>query len=120
MNVAQEKEIGIFVVRGNLRLKFFKYIQLGEVRFGFVQTVHVMTTPAKSLALGMFDSSGVHASPSQYPLMLGGEVFADHGHNPHLGEIAGGERKIRGGATQDVLHSSGWRSDVIKGYGTNG
>ena len=53
-------------------------------------------------------------------LVLGGEVFTDHGNHANIGEIAGGQRKIGRRAAERVFHAARRRSDGIKGDGTDG
>ena len=97
LNIRQEKKLRILVLFRNARLKSLEDIQVGEIRFGFVQVVGIGTAPAKRLAFGSLEAAGVDAVLAKNLFLLGAEVFADHGHDAHLCEVTGGQGKVGGG-----------------------
>src|SRR5690242_8421504 len=115
MNVAQKQKLRIAILRRNTWLKFFKYVQLGEISFCLVQVVQILAAPTKCFACGALDSAGVHAMLAENRLVLGGEVITDDRHQSHWREIAGGQRKIGGRPTQNVLGASRWGRDAVEG-----
>ncbi len=76
----------------------FENVQVGEVRFRFVEVVRVRTAPAERLALGPFEAADVDLMIAKDLFLLGTKVFAYNSHDTDLGEIARGEREVSGGA----------------------
>ena len=114
LDVGQEKELGVFVFLRNARLEALENVQIGEIRFGFVEVFAVGSSPAEGLALGALDASNVDSTLEENLFLLGAEVFAHHGHDAHLGEIACGQRKVGCGSGQNFLHAARGRGDVIE------
>ena len=51
--------------------------------------------------------------------VLGGEVFANDGNYPHIGEIAGREREVSSRPAHDIVGPARWSCDVVESDGTN-
>ena len=96
MDVTQKKELGVEVFRRDTRLELVEDVQFGEISLGLVQIIRIMSTPAKGLAFCAVDSADIHAARFQDFFVLGGEVVSHHGKHAHVGEVAGGHRKICG------------------------
>ena len=106
LDVGKEQELGVFVLLRNLRLEGFEDVKVGVVGLGLVEIVGVGTAPAKSFAFGAFDAARVDAVLAEDVLLGGTEVFADDGDHADLGEVAGCEGEIGGGATENVFHAA--------------
>ncbi len=114
LDIGQEKELGVLVLVRNAGLKCFEDVQVGEIRFGLVEVVGVGAAPAEGFAFCAFEAANVDAMLVEDLFLLGAEVFADHGHDAHLGEITGGQRKVGGRAAENFLHAARGRRDVIE------
>src|SRR5580704_767994 len=114
LNVAQEQKFRIHVLGGNARPEFLENVQLGEIGFGLVQVLKILAAPAEGLAFSVFNSTDVDITFLEDFFVLGGEVFADHGDDAHLGEVARSEGEVSAGSTEDVLHAARRRSDRVK------
>ena len=106
LDVGQEQKLGVFVLFRNLRVESLEYVQVGEVGLRLVEVVGVGSAPAKGLALGALDAARVDAVLVEDILLLGTEVLAHDGDDAHLGEVAGRQRKVRGGAAENIFHAA--------------
>ena len=120
MDIAEKKDVAVAVLGGNSRLEFFEDVQVGEIGFGFVEIVEILSAPAKGLPFRVLDAAGVHAAFLQDVFVFGGEVLANDGDDAYVSEITGGEREIGCGAAENVLSFPGGRGDVVEGDGTDG
>ena len=100
-------------------MESFENVEIGVVRLGFVKVVHVGAAPTEGLALGAFQAARVDRTRGENFLLLGTEVFPDHANHADLGEVTGGEGKISGSASQNILYAAGGRGDVVKCDGTH-
>src|ERR1700686_4729911 len=118
MDVGKEQELSVRVFFWNARLKFFKYVQFGELSLRFVQVVEIVSPPTESLAWGTLDSARIYAAILENVFVRGGKVVAHDRHHPHLSEVTCSQRKISCRASENVIHSAGGRGDCVKGYRT--
>ena len=81
--------------------------------FGFVQIFEVGAFPEEALAGGALDAARVDVAGGKDGLLLGAEVLANNGDDAHIGEEAGGERKVGGSAAQAALAAAGGGFDGI-------
>ena len=95
-------------------LKILENVEFGEVGLGLVQVVVILPAPAKGLALGVLDAAGIHSSLLQDIFVLGGEILAHDRDHADIGEVAGGQSEIGGGAAQDVFHFAGGAGDGVE------
>src|SRR5581483_396744 len=119
LDVGQEQEISVFVFFGNTGLECLEYVEIGIVRFGFVEIIDVRSAPAEGLPFGALEPARVDPMLLKNFLLFGAEVFAHDSDYPDLREVAGCEREIGGSASQNVLYAAGGRGDVIVGYRTD-
>src|SRR5208282_2816411 len=119
VDVRKEQELRVRIFFGDARLKLFKDVQFGEVGFGLVQVVEILSAPAKGLALRALDTARVHPAFFQDGLVVRCKVFAHHGHHAHFSEITCGQGEISRGPSENVVHSAGGRGDRVKGNRTN-
>ena len=103
IDVGQKQEIGVVVLSRNLRLKLLEDVELGVQRLRFVDVLAVFTGPVKGLAFRVLDAARVDAALVHHGFVLRGEVFADDGNHAHVGEVAGGKRKVSGRAAENLL-----------------
>ncbi len=115
MNIAEEKKFRICVFRRNARLEALEDVQFGEIGFGFVQVVEILPAPAEGFSFGVFDASSIDLSFLQNVFVLGGKVFAHHGDDANIREVAGGQGKICTGTAEHIFHATRRRSNGVKG-----
>src|SRR5258708_34012272 len=120
MDVGEKQELRILILCRNPGLELLKYVQLGELRLGFVQIVEILPSPAKRLPFRVLDAARVHAALLKDVFVFSSEVFAHDRDHAHIGEITGGERKVSRRAADNIVGASGGSSDVVKSDGTNG
>src|SRR5271170_4549773 len=120
MDIAQEQEFRIRIFRRNTRLEAFEHIQFGEIGLGFIEVVEILPTPAEGVALGTFDATSIDLSFLENILVLGREVFAHHGDNANVREIAGRQGKERAGTAQYIFYPPGRRGNRVEGNRTYG
>src|SRR5690348_18156179 len=94
MNVSEEQDIGIFILRRNPWLKLLEVVQFGKVGFGFVEVLKILSAPAKSLARRVFDSARVYAPVLENVFVLSGEVLADNSNHANVGKVTCCQREI--------------------------
>ena len=104
--LARKRNSESLVLFRNLRVKFFKHVQVGEICFGLVEVVSVGASPSKRFAGGAFDASGVDSAFFQDIFVLGSKIFTHNGDHADLGEVAGREGKVSSRPTQDALHAA--------------
>src|ERR1700676_2050361 len=68
----------------------------------------------------MFNSPGIDFSFGEHIFILGGEVFAPHGDDANLREVAGCERKECTGTAQYIFHTPRRRGNGVEGNRTYG
>ncbi len=98
--LARNRNSEVQILSGQLRLKAGEHVQVGLQRLGLVDVVAVLALPEERLAFGALNAARIHAALVHHGFVLGQEVVAHHANHAHVGEIAGGERKIRGSAAQ--------------------
>src|SRR5262249_38941953 len=103
MNVGEEKKLGVAILVGNARLKFFENVQFGEISLSLVKIVHVVAAPAKGLPFRSFDSACVDLVLLEDLKMLICEIIADDAHHSYLREIACSKREKSRSTAQQVL-----------------
>lgn len=90
--------------------------ELGVLGVGDVEVVLVAPAPEEGLAAGdALDPVGEDVAPLEDGELLGAEVVADRAHRPHLGEEAGGEGEVHGGAAEHALALPERGFDGVKG-----
>ena len=76
----------------------------GLLRMSHVEVVLVAAAPEEGLAaLDPLDVVAEHPALLQHRELLGAEVVADRPDRPHLGEEAGREREVDGGAAEHAV-----------------
>ena len=104
LDVGEEEGVGRLRLRGELRLELAEDAELGVLGVGDVEVVLVAAAPEERLAaLDPLDVAGLHAAALQHLELGGAEVVADRADRAHLGEEAGGEREVDGGAAQHAV-----------------
>ena len=104
LDVGEEEGVGGFRLGGELRLELAEDAELGVLGVGDVEVVLVATAPEERLAaLDPLDVAGLHAAAFEHLELGGAEVLADRADRAHLGEEAGGEREMDGGAAQHAV-----------------
>ncbi len=73
----------------------------------------------KALPRHMLDARGVHTALLQHILIGGGEILANHTDHPHLGKVAGGQRKMRCRPSQRMVHPAAWSLNTVERNATN-
>ena len=103
IDVGEEEEIGIAIRVGNFGLERRKDVELGVMGFGLVQVFEIRALPEKAFAGGMFNAASVNVAGGKNGFLLGAKVLAHDGDDAHIGEEAGGERKVSCSAAQTTL-----------------
>ena len=90
--------------------------ELGVLRVGDVEVELVAAAPEEGLATGHpLDVVGDDAAALEHGELLGAEVIADRADRVDLGEEAGGEGEMDGGAAEHALALPERGLDGIKG-----
>src|ERR1700674_2210074 len=103
-----------------MRLKALEHVQVGKIRFGFIQVIEILTAPAKGLTFGMFDASSVDPPLLKNIFMLGREILAHYRDNANLREITGRQGEECTGTAQHIFRPSRRRDNGIESNRTNG
>jgi len=116
LDVGQEQHVRVARVLRELRLELAEHVQLGVVCVGGVEVVVVMPCQKKVLPSGdSLDVLGDHASPLERRELIRAEIVAHRPHYPNLGEEAGREREVHGGAAEHALALSERRAHGVEG-----
>src|SRR3954468_1971985 len=107
LNIREEQEICICIFLWDARLEGLENVKVGVVSFGFVEIVHVRSTPAKGLAVSPLQTANVDTVLLENSFLLRAKVLADYADDAHFCEVTRGQREIRGGASKDVLYGAG-------------
>ncbi len=91
-------------------------VELGVVRLGFVQVFEIRAFPEEAFAGGVLNAARIDVAGFEDGFLLGAEVLADDGDDAHVGEEAGGERKVGGGAAEAALAAAGGGFNGIVSY----
>ena len=83
-----------------------------------LRSFDVAAGPVEALAGGVLDAGGVDAAGGEDGFVLGEEVFADDADDADVGEEAGGEGEVGGGAAEDAFALAAGGFEGVKGYGT--
>ena len=114
IDVGQKQKLRVAIGVGNFGLEAGKDIQLGLVRLGFVEVVEIRAFPEKGFAGGVLNAGGIDLARIKDGLLARAEVFADDGDHAHIGEKAGGQRKVSGRAGEAALPAPGGCFDSVK------
>ena len=116
LDVGEEQHVGGLRLLGELRLEVTEHVQLGVVGVGRVQVELVVALPEEGLGAGdPLDVIGDHAAVLEHVDLGLGEVVTDRADHADIGEEAGSERKMDGGAAEHLLALAERRMDGIEG-----
>ena len=73
----------------------------------------------EALAGDLDQSLQADGSTREDPEVLGTEVLANHSHDVHGPELAGGQGEVAGGAAQDLLPAAEGGLKVVEGDASN-
>src|SRR5580698_5993201 len=79
----------------------------------------IFSRPEKCFALRALKPCEINATPVEYGLMRGGEVFANNAHKIYTRQETGGERKICGRAADGSFDTAERRFNCIECYRAN-
>src|SRR5215469_10405399 len=119
LDIGEEEKIGVFVFFGDARLERLEDVEMSEVSFRFVQVVGVSASPAEGLPVGTLDAANIDTTLVEDIFLLESEVIAHDRNDPHLSEVARGERKVGGSACQNIFDTARGRGDVIECHRTD-
>src|SRR4030067_2400173 len=77
------------------RMKVLEHVELRLQRVRVAELHVVLAAPPKGPAGGGFEAGGVDRKACRPPAVMGREVLADDGDDPHRGEKAGRWREVR-------------------------
>src|SRR5271169_2096195 len=103
VDVGEKEKLRVQIFGGQLWLKTREHVEIRLQRLGFVDVLPVLALPKECLALRALNATGIDAALVHHGFVVGREVIAHDAHHANIGEVAGSERKICGGAAENLL-----------------
>src|SRR5262249_39378671 len=106
IDVCEEEEFRVHVVRWDLRIEIAEDVQLRVERLGFVEILAVLASPEEALPFGVNDAGRINTVAAKNIFVLSNEVFTHNCDHTDFREIAGGEGEVSSGASENTVYFS--------------
>jgi len=120
VDVAEKQVPDAPVVGMDLGFELGEDVQLGGQRVRLVQVAVVFARPEERLAAAALDLADIDPVVQEDSEMLIGEILADHRDDSDVGEEAGHQAEVGGGASHHPLRPAEGGRDTVERYGSDG